>query len=229
MRRSKMRMMLGAGLGIVLVAAAAMVLLAPLQGQVRAAGGGMMGGMMSGEGRGMRDMMRGMMGGMLPPGIAPSQLPEPQSAGARLLDRYCTQCHELPGPGLHTAAEWPAVVGRMNARMQMMGGGMMKGCMMSVAAPTRGELQTILGYLQEHAQRPLDPSAVPDLDSPAGRTFAATCAQCHALPNPGQHSAAEWPAVVGRMKGHMAAMGKPVPDDARSGAIVGFLQRHGRQ
>lgn len=222
-------MMLWAGLGIVLVVATATFLVPPLLAQPRPAGGGMMGGMMGGDGRGMRDMMRGMMGGMLPPGIAPSELPEPQSAGARLLDRYCTQCHDLPGPGLHTGAEWPAVVARMNTRMQMMGGGMMEGSMMNIAAPTRGELKTLLVYLQQHAQRPIDRSALPDLDSPAGRTFAATCAQCHALPDPGQHSAAEWPAVVGRMKGHMAAMGKPVPGEAQSGVIVGFLQRHGRQ
>jgi hypothetical protein len=49
-----------------------------------------------------------------------------------------------------------------------------------------------------------------------------------ALPDPQQHTAEEWPAVVARMEGHMAAMGKPVLAGAHSRDIVGFLQRHGR-
>src|SRR5512139_4352060 len=62
----------------------------------------------------------GMMGGF-PPGSDPASLPELHSEGAQLLQAYCAQCHELPGPGLHTADEWPAVVRRMNMRMQMRG------------------------------------------------------------------------------------------------------------
>ena len=64
------------------------------------------GGMMDREG--MREMMQNMMGDMLPP-MNPDQLPDPDSKGARLLQQFCTQCHNLPGPGMHTAAEWPAV------------------------------------------------------------------------------------------------------------------------
>ena len=63
-------------------------------------------------------MGRGMMGtpaqGQYPPAITPDQLPSPASAGARLMQKFCVQCHGLPSPGLHTAGEWPAVVGRMD-------------------------------------------------------------------------------------------------------------------
>jgi cytochrome c5 len=56
---------------------------------------------------GMREMMQRIMGDVLPPGMDPALLPEPKSEGARLLTGYCNQCHNLPGPGMHIAAEWP--------------------------------------------------------------------------------------------------------------------------
>ena len=83
--------------------------------------GGMMMGTDGMMGRGgMKRMMQAMMGNMLPLGINPASLPQPHSEGARLMQHYCTQCHGLPGPGLHTAAGWPAVVARMAARERML-------------------------------------------------------------------------------------------------------------
>jgi cytochrome c5 len=192
---------------------------------VAGSGTGWAQGMMGGEG--MREMMQQMMGDMLPPPMDPAFLPDPDSEGARLLQRFCTQCHYLPGPGLHTSADWPAVVNRMNRRMQMMSrrGMMMMG---RVDAPAEGELVTILSYLQAHAQKPLAERLSPALETEAGQSFRAVCSQCHVLPDPGQHSAAEWPAVVERMKGYMEAMGKQVPEEKTVRAIVDFLQRHGR-
>lgn len=185
---------------------------------------GTMGGGMMGH-NGMKEMMKRMMGDILPPGIDPKLLPDPGSRGSRLLQQYCTQCHDLPGPGMHTAVEWPAVVNRMNARMRMMSGGMMRGGMMDVRAPSAAERGILVTYLQEHAQKPLTAN-YPDLDSPAGHAFRATCAQCHALPDPTQHTTDEWPGVVDRMRRNMSVMGKPVPDPATIKEIVGFLQRH---
>jgi cytochrome c2 len=176
-------------------------------------------------GRHMREMMQRMMGDMLPPPMDPAVLPDPNSEGARLLQQYCAQCHNLPGPGLHTAAEWPAVVNRMNRRMRMMGRhGMMM--MERVESPSRQENVVILDYLQAHAQQPLTARLSPALESKAGQAFRASCAQCHALPDPGQHSSWEWPAVVERMKGYITAMGKVVPNESELTAITGFLQRH---
>ena len=186
------------------------------------------GQMMGGEGmKGMREMMQRMMGDVLPPGIDPAQLPAPTSKGARLLARYCVQCHNLPGPGRHTAQKWPAVVHRMNQRMQMMSGhGMMMG---QVEAPSADELQSMFDYLQAHAQRPIDPARYPALKTPAGRAFQTACARCHALPDPQQHTAEDWPAVVARMQQNMLTMGKPVPDEKTLGEIIGFLQRNANQ
>ncbi len=100
---------------------------------------GMCGGMMDGM----------MMGGEMPRGADPAQLPEPQSAGARLVNQYCTQCHGIPTPALHSASGWSPVVGRMNARMQWM----RQNSSMGIAAPTPEELQAILGYMQIHAAK----------------------------------------------------------------------------
>jgi len=181
----------------------------------------------------MREMMQSMMGSALPPGIDPKLLPDPDSHGAHLLTRYCSQCHNLPGPGMHTAAEWPAVVQRMNGRMQMMSGGMkcggmMGGGMMQVHAPSATELSALLAYLQKHAQKPIDISQYPDMTTTAGKTFHTVCSQCHVLPDPLQHTATEWPNVVTRMKKNMSAMHKKIPDETATQAIVSFLQQHAR-
>ena len=190
------------------------------------ANGQMMGGS---DMKGMREMMQRMMGDVLPPGIDPALLPLPDSAGAQLLTRYCAQCHNLPGPGMHTAREWPPVVERMNRRMQMMSGHGMMGMMMGgVEAPSEKELQELIAYLQRHAQTPIDTTQYPDLDTPAGRSFQETCAKCHALPDPEQHTQTEWPPVVARMKQNIIAMHKPVPNEQVMKEIVMFLQRHAK-
>lgn len=164
---------------------------------------------------------------MLPPLMDPALLPDPDSGGARLLQQFCTQCHNLPGPGLHTAAEWPAVVERMNRRMRMMDRNSMM-MMGRIETPTEQELATIRDYLEAHAQKPLTTRLLPDLQSKGGKAFSAVCSQCHVLPDPGRQTAAEWPAVVERMTGYMTAMGKPVPDEETVRDIVAFLQGHGR-
>jgi hypothetical protein len=168
-----------------------------------------------------RNMMQRMMGRALPSAIDPAVLPDLDSPGAQALQQVCTQCHNLPDPRLHTAAEWPIVVDRMARRMQMMHG------RMGVIAPMGEELDIVLAYLQEHAYQPINPAKYPDLKSKPGQTFLGTCSQCHAPPDPQQHRAAEWPAVVARMRGNMAAFGKAVPDETATKEIVDFLRRHG--
>lgn len=102
-------------------------------------GGGMMGpGMMHG----------GMMpGGMMPGGPAPSAkpLPDADSAGAKLVSTYCTQCHAAPQPTLHSAKEWTSVTQRMHIRMDSGWQG--------INAPTEQEMKTLVGYLQRHARK----------------------------------------------------------------------------
>jgi cytochrome c5 len=176
---------------------------------------------MMGQGH-MKQMMQQMMGGMLPPGIKPQDLPDPESQGAKLLSTYCAQCHNLPSPRMHTAEDWPRLVGRMLMRERMMAG--MGGMMMRVNAPTSQEEEELLQYLQAHAMRALVPGAVPAPDSPGAALFQQTCAQCHALPDPKQHTASEWQVVVGRMRQNMLSMGRREITEQEARDITAYLE-----
>jgi len=165
-------------------------------------------------------MMEGMCGGNMPHGISPTMLPEPRSDGAKALIENCTQCHGLPAPGMHTAKEWPSIVGRMNMRMQMMDG------MMGIKSPDEKEITTVIDYLQANAQQPINRAAYTDLDSTNGKIFAQTCAQCHVLPEPKQHTAKQWPTIIGRMLSHIAVRNKPMPENRKVKQITEYLQKH---
>lgn len=93
----------------------------------------------------------GMMGGAMPGALGPAQLPESKSTGAKLVTRYCTQCHSLPSPKQHSASGWPMTVARMNMRMQWMG---RSNSPMNITAPTKDELHTLTAYLEKHAADP---------------------------------------------------------------------------
>jgi cytochrome c5 len=173
----------------------------------------------------MGAMMQEMMSGRLPPGIAPETLPESESLGARLLARYCTQCHNLPAPAMHTAEEWPAVEARMFNRMAMMWGrgGMMGWRMRVLRAPTDQEQDVMLDYLQEHALQPANAEALGPPDAPGLALFRRTCSQCHALPDPTLHTADEWPVVVDRMRKNMRVMGRRMITEQERDEIASYL------
>ena len=177
-----------------------------------------------------------MLERILPPALAPGQLPEPQSEGARLTARYCVQCHHLPNPHMHTAEKWTAIVERMVWRMQGKGnmGQLMKDMMAGVQAPTQEEIAVLSRYLQKYSQKEIDP-AHPGLRTEAGKMFSIACSQCHAAPDPQQHTSPEWPAIVERMKQHMTwantIVGPPelrTLPELRTRDIVRFLQRYAR-
>jgi mono/diheme cytochrome c family protein len=193
----------------------------------------MMGGGMMGQSP-MKEMVQEMMSGRLPPGIKPESLPEPAGPGARLLAQYCSQCHNLPSPAMHTAEEWPMVEARMFSRMQMMAGmkgmmgGMMRRRMMDIQAPSEEEESVILAYLQQHALKPASLEALGPPDAPGLALFRKTCSQCHALPDPKLHTADEWPGIVDRMRNNMQAMEKPVITEAEKDQIAAYLSQHAR-
>jgi hypothetical protein len=174
---------------------------------------------------------------ILPPTFEARQLPEPHSEGARLTQRYCVQCHNLPNPAMHHAAKWPAIVQRMVLRMRGRGnlGMLMHEMMAGVAAPSAAEERTLLAYLRRYAQTPLDPARYPELARPSAEPFRLACSQCHVLPDPRRHTAAEWRAVVARMQQNMQWMNRvvgsrPDPDEPQLKVeeILGFLRRYAR-
>jgi hypothetical protein len=178
-----------------------------------------------------------MLERILPPTFEPRQLPAPGSPGAQLMIRYCVQCHNLPNPAMHEAGKWPVVFERMVLRMKGKGnlGVLMQDMMAGVSAPTVEEAGALLAYLQKHAQRPLDPRRTP-VNGPGAQSFRLACQQCHVLPDPRRHTAAEWPAVVARMQENMEWMNRVVgnshpPDEPqlRVDDINAFLRRYARR
>ena len=134
----------------------------------------------------------------LPPaGLAAGDLPEPASRGALLVVQYCGQCHALPTPAAHSATDWPSVARRMWLRMEWLPSSL------GVKVPAPSERGTILSYLLANSLK------VSGAMLPAGKgrdAFAVVCSQCHGLPDPGTHSADDWPAVYSRMERNMERM-----------------------
>jgi hypothetical protein len=179
-----------------------------------------------------------MLERILPPTFEASQLPEPGSPGAALTLRYCVQCHNLANPAMHHAEKWPGIVERMVLRMQGRGnlGPLMTDMMAGVKAPSEEETRTLVAYLRRHAQEALDPALYPEVNQPSGEAFRLACGQCHVLPDPKRHTAAEWRRVVARMQENMEWMNrvvgsKPVRGEPqlRVEEIQAFLAKYARK
>lgn len=191
-------------------------------------GGGMTGpGMDPWTGGGMCPM--GMQMPAVPfPG---DELPDPTSEGAVAFKRYCMQCHVLPSPMAHTAAEWDASLDRMVHRMRMMGrekASPWGKWMPAIASPSEADVAHLRGYLKKNALKPAPETLAPTEKGPGGERFAQVCSQCHALPDPAQHTAAEWPEVVSRMHVNMRRMGVAPPEEDDRAQILAFLTEHAR-
>ncbi|WP_455217580.1 hypothetical protein [Kaarinaea lacus] len=161
---------------------------------------------------------------VIPAGLNPYDLPDADSRGATMLTLYCAQCHELPSPSMHSRSEWENVLTRMNDHMQSTRGGMLR----RVLIPPEKDWETLQAYMYEYAQLPLDKNTTSGLGSPAGKAFEDACSQCHGAPNPGTHTASEWPRVVLRMKSHITRTGKSMPDQDTLLKIIDYLQKHGK-
>lgn len=151
-----------------------------------------------------------------PPGTSPEGLPDPESAGATLLRKYCTACHSLPSPQTHSVTDWPVVLRRMWLRAEGVSD------QFDVPVPTSAERVTLLNYLLDHALQ------VSSSDLPAGPgrdLFTSTCNRCHDLPDPKQHSSNDWAAVVIRMRQHMVQMLHLSPPQDQVQEIILYLER----
>lgn len=160
---------------------------------------------------------------IVPPGIDPAQLPERSSTGAQVLQRTCTQCHNLPGPGRHTREEWPAVLARMETLMKV--SRFYRDLLGPVAMPDAGERASLAAYLDAHALRPLPPrpSTLP-VDG-SERLYRETCGDCHAAPDPRAYPVSAWPAMLARMESHRAKMGRPAMTVSQHDAVERFSGR----
>ncbi len=159
---------------------------------------------------------------MIPQGLNPNDLPNAGSHGSALLEIYCTQCHDLPSPSMHSAQTWPSVLQRMDKHIKVQ----RQAQSARIAMPSRLNWAGLETYLTENAQQEFKPDNYDDLDSQESAQFQATCAQCHTLPSPAMHAASEWPRTVLRMKQHMEITGKLKPDEEQTQLIVTYLQKH---
>ncbi len=52
------------------------------------------------------------------------------------------------------------------------------------------------------------------------------CIQCHAMPDPRQHTAQQWPYVVARMNNYMHYRRMPEPDAQQTDEIIRYLAKY---
>jgi len=152
----------------------------------------------------------------LPPaGFTPADLPEPDSPGAKLVVEYCTQCHDLPTPGAHSATDWPRVLRRMWLRMDELPDSL------GIRKLAEGERTRVSTYLMTNALQVSDADLPP---GPGKADFEAICSRCHALPDIRVHSPQDWPSVYMRMERNMERMNvRPASQDQTSRILL-YLQ-----
>lgn len=71
-------------------------------------------------------------------------LPDPDSAGAKLLATKCIACHAIPDPTSHEAANWPPTLRRMSGLSAAR----------FLPAMSADQAQTLESYLTRHARQP---------------------------------------------------------------------------
>jgi cytochrome c5 len=184
--------------------------------------------------RGQRWRMISSIGAGLPPsGLQITDLPNPGSRGAIVLQTYCARCHQLPAPQMHAAAEWPVLVRRMVLRAttlrdrmggpvmhEMLGDVLMSG-MASAEVPAREEVDSLVAYLQAHAMPTAD---LEELGTgPEAQLFKERCSLCHEVPDPAAHTPAEWGEVVARMRMNAGLLGTPSITGDEAERIVAYL------
>lgn len=152
----------------------------------------------------------------LPPeGTTATDLPDPNSRGAKLLVTYCVGCHALSPPSMHSATDWPRVVRRMWLRMDRLPE------RYGIRVPEVGERRVLLDYLNEHALQ-VSGGTLPE---GMGRdAFSTVCSRCHALPDPYVHSSEDWAAVFMRMERNMERQNVSQPTREETTGILTYLQ-----
>ncbi len=190
--------------------------------------------------RGQRWRMISSIGVGLPPNdFKPEDLPEPGSRGAGLLQVYCIQCHWLPTPHMHSAAEWPILVKRNLLRMEQLrvrlGGPLTTGLVGETVMtgyenpeiPAPADVDTLLAYLQRHALPVAQPGEL--TPGPGRELFLRKCSVCHEAPSPRAHTASGWDRLIGEMQAIMAISNVEPLSNSELDAIAGYLRERAIQ
>ncbi len=160
-------------------------------------------------------------------------LPEPNTRGPALLQAYCTQCHWLPDPQMHTAAEWPVLTRRMLMRAETLadrlGGPVTEGLLGeiliaglgSTALPQPSDVDTLVAYLQRNAMPAAEPG---EYTGPGAQLVIQKCSVCHELPSTQAHTADGWEDVVRRMQANMPLMDVTPLTTEEADSIIEYLR-----
>lgn len=156
---------------------------------------------------------------VIPFGVAASQLPDPQSKGATLFASYCSQCHNLPSPRMHSTDDWPTRFEKMMDHAVLMAG-----TSSDIKLPADKEKGEIVAYLVKSGFKGLP------ADSPLRGEYQVFniiwfCSVCHAVPDPGQHPAKEWARIVDRMNGFRKKQGRDEMSSSDREAVISFFAK----
>jgi hypothetical protein len=139
---------------------------------------------------------------VLPFGMSADQLPDAKSKGAALYASYCSQCHNLPSPKMHSASDWP-----MRFEKMMDHAIQMAGSSPNIKTPAKKDKKEIVSYLQKNGFRAL-PANSPLLREPQAFNLLWFCSVCHAVPDPDQFPADVWSTIVDRMNSYRKIQGR---------------------
>lgn len=112
------------------------------------------------------------------------------------------------------------------------------GCQPAEPPEQAGAMAPSDALLLAAAKIALPPSGItaadlPDSASPGANVLMTYCAQCHALPTPGAHSATDWPGVVRRMWLRMDwlpdELGVRIPSTQERYALLDYLTKNALQ
>ncbi len=74
----------------------------------------------------------------------------------------------------------------------------------------------------------LDPKYAVPVPTAGEQLYMTECSRCHELPDPRQHTASDWPAVVIRMREHSVQMLRRSPPQSQVQEIILYLERASR-
>lgn len=172
--------------------------------------------------------------GLPPTSYRLADLPEPEARGASLQQVYCVQCHGVASPKMHTAAEWPILLRRMNMRTRTLrdrlAGERVEGAvdemlmagLQSANIPTAEDQDSLVAYFTRHALPAADPGEIGD--EPDDLLYLEYCSLCHEIPSRTAHGPEGAQALVYRMSAMMQILGMVPPSDAQKQRLTAYLK-----
>lgn len=169
--------------------------------------------------RGSEAVDKGIKRLVIPGGLTAEKLPEPDGRGARLFASYCSQCHNLPNPKMHSTDDWPIMFEKMTEHARLMAG-----LNPDIKMLVPNEKVEIISYLTRNGFVAL-PGNAALLKEPEAFGVIWFCSVCHAIPDPKQFSPQEWSKIVDRMNDYRNKQGREEMTKSDRNAIINFLTK----